>query len=370
MGEPTAPVLPNDAPQDVKDFFDCKGDKLEWKKGKVTWLGLPVDPEVSFEHGKAEGSIDITIDFPLIPKFTLNASVNAAGELVVDTSKIPDLSKIKDGAGPKGVDDAVKNINDWFKKNGKKLKKATYKKGVVVLEKTSIQTAYLPPAAVGAEAVASAPVSDVATRPAVASAAAGGAGLMMAGLLVITVFVGGAIGYTLVAGPGPAAQASATPTTSPTASPSATPTASPTASPTITPEPSVTPEPTATATSGAQAYFAGICARVKHEKLGNFLSYIEWLMYSDYLDVDHFVVTVAGANNGDPVDLVFDPATGAFTGRLGLMSAGEKQIGQVIAVLDDGTPLDITADVIEILGQILGVRFPQQDSFGNACPVD
>jgi hypothetical protein len=125
---------------------------------------------------------------------------------------------------------------------------------------------------------------------------------------------------------------------------------------------------TATATSQPQSAIAGICARVVHRAFGNFLSYIEWLMYWDGIDVDRFVVTVAGANNGDPLDLSFDPATGAWTGRLGLMNPGDKQIGQVIAVLDDGTTIDITADVIEILGEILGVRYPQEDSFGNSCP--
>src|SRR5512141_764962 len=154
MTEPTAPVLPNDAPQDVKDFFDCKGDKLVWEKGKVTWLGLGIDPEVSFEHGTARGSIDITIDFPYTPfKFKVNASVNDAGELVVDTSGIPDLSNIKEGAGKKGVDDAIKNINEWFKKNGKKLKGATFRRGEVTLEKTAIKLAYAPPAEVPATAV-------------------------------------------------------------------------------------------------------------------------------------------------------------------------------------------------------------------------
>src|SRR5690349_25154464 len=113
MGEPAAPVLPQDAPQDVKDFFDCKGDKLEWKKGKVEWLGLGVSPDVSFEHGKEKDSIDVTINFPIVPKFTVNAMVNDAGELVVDTSKIPDLSDWKLPNLKKSVDDAVKNINDW-----------------------------------------------------------------------------------------------------------------------------------------------------------------------------------------------------------------------------------------------------------------
>jgi hypothetical protein len=146
MADPVAPNIPADAPQDVKDFFDCKGDKLVWKKGKVTWLGLGIDPDVSFEHGKEKGTIDITINFGFGISFTLNASVNAAGELTVDTSKIPDLSKVSDKLpGKKDVDNSIKNINDWFKKNGKKLKGATFKRGEVTLEKTATTGAYAPP---------------------------------------------------------------------------------------------------------------------------------------------------------------------------------------------------------------------------------
>jgi hypothetical protein len=51
MTEPTAPQLPANAPQDVKDFFDCKGDRLVWRPGEVTWLGLQVTPDVTFEAG-------------------------------------------------------------------------------------------------------------------------------------------------------------------------------------------------------------------------------------------------------------------------------------------------------------------------------
>ena len=149
MGEPTKPTIPDDAPQDVKDFFDCKGDKLVWKKGKVGWLGLPVDPDVSFEHGKAKDSIDITITFgkpPLGVSFTLNASVNSDGELTVDSTNLPDLSSVSDKLpGKNDFDNSIKNINAWFKKNGKKLKGATLKKGEVTLEKTTTTGTYAPP---------------------------------------------------------------------------------------------------------------------------------------------------------------------------------------------------------------------------------
>lgn len=45
MTEPTAPTIPADAPQDVKDSFDCRGNRLVWRSGEVTWLGLMVTPK-------------------------------------------------------------------------------------------------------------------------------------------------------------------------------------------------------------------------------------------------------------------------------------------------------------------------------------
>src|SRR5438128_11318688 len=110
MGEPTAPVIPEGAPQDVKDFFECKGDKLEWRKGKVEWLTLGFDnpigegkievtPDVSFEHGKAAGSVDITMNMGMGLKGTVNASVNADGQLVVNdvsTALLPFKGKINE----------------------------------------------------------------------------------------------------------------------------------------------------------------------------------------------------------------------------------------------------------------------------------
>ena len=68
-----------------------------WLRGPVTWLGLPVTPDVTFEHGAAAGSININITIGMPPfgkTITLPASVNAAGELVVDTTNVPDLSEL------------------------------------------------------------------------------------------------------------------------------------------------------------------------------------------------------------------------------------------------------------------------------------
>jgi hypothetical protein len=365
MGEPTAPVLPQDAPQDVKDFFDCKGDKLEWKKGKVDWLGLPLSPEISFEHGKAQGSIDITINFPVIPKFTVNASVNDAGELVVDTTNIPDLSDYGLPNLKKSVDDAVANINGWFKKNGKKLKKATYRKGVVTLEKTAIQTAYVPPLQAPTATVALA-----AYEPQQRSMTP-----MLLMILISVVVLGLLTGYLVFGGNGQGGVANASPTPKPTATASASPTPSPTPTPSATPsataEPTPTAAPTPSPTSSLQAYISGVCARVKHSGFGNFVSYIDWVMYWDGFDVDHFVLAIEGTNDDAPVILRYDPAGGDWTARLGLHAAGDKTITQLVAILADGTPIDITDALVELLQtDVLSVRYPQEDTFGVCFDVN
>src|SRR3990172_8046458 len=146
MTEPTAPDIPDSAPPEVKDFFQCRGNTLAWQPGEVTWLGLPVTPTVTFGEGATAGSVNINVSLAGgLVSFTLPASVNAAGELVVDTSSVPDLSEWGLG-GRNDVDAAIQNINEWFKKNGKKLKPATFAGGAVTLEKTPIAVVGLPPA--------------------------------------------------------------------------------------------------------------------------------------------------------------------------------------------------------------------------------
>ena len=147
MADPPPPNIPADAPQDVKDFFECKGDKLVWKKGKVSWLTIKVSddvevtPEVSFEHGKAAGSVQISVSLAGVSG-TVGASVNAEGQLVVDDVSLL-LKPFKDK-----INDAVKTINEWFKHNKKKLKPAVLKKGEVTLAKTATTLGYAPPAVI------------------------------------------------------------------------------------------------------------------------------------------------------------------------------------------------------------------------------
>ncbi|MEP7158538.1 MAG: hypothetical protein ABI797_03865, partial [Chloroflexota bacterium] len=188
MADPTPPNIPADAPQEVKDFFDCKGSTLLWTPGEVTWLGLNLTPSVTFAPGATPGSVNINVSaLGGMVTFTLPDSVNAAGELVVDTTSVPDLSDWGLG-GRSDIDAAIKRINDWFKHNGKKLKPARLSGGNVTLEK-------VPAAAVPATVPAIAPVKPPSPTPPPPPAtgtppSTGGGWCSMLMVLVLLMFVG------------------------------------------------------------------------------------------------------------------------------------------------------------------------------------
>lgn len=382
MTEPTAPQIPADAPQDVKDFFDCRGNTLVWRSGEVSWLGLKVTPTVDFAPG-VNGSVTIRVSIlGGMVSFDLPASVNAAGELVVDASSVPDLSDWGVG-GRADIDAAIKRINDWFKHNGKKLRPATLRNGAVTLEKTPIGTA----AATAVPVVPQPPVSPTPSTPKTtpvvpvtppSQTPSGGGCSLLGGLLVLMLFsaiaLGAGVGFVYFGGPGPAAQASATPSASPIASPTTSPAPSPTttvaasltagasATPTVAP----TPSPAASATATPGPLVAAACVRVVHQAVGDFISYLDWYVYLSDEDIDYLEVVVEGANNDEPIDLQFDTASGAYYGILGLHAAGAKKILSATVVLEDGTEIDVTDDLAHALGgKTLVVRYPQQDSFGD-----
>lgn len=398
MTDPQQPQVPPDAPEDVRKFFDCTGTKMEWKPGKVTWLGLPVDPDVEFEHGAAPGTINLKITVGMPPlagvTFTLPASVNASGELTVDTSSVPDLSGISDQLpGRQSIDDAIKNLNDWFKKNGYKLKPAVFKKGVVTLEKTAIGAAPVPAGVVPGAGGKTEPVKPTTPPPPPAPPPVmgtppqkePGGGCSLLGMLMLLLFLGvvalgGGIGFVFLGGqpPGPSATAVAVATASPSPAPTASPTieltASPTASPTesaaATPSPAQTASPSATATPSPAAVgeITAVCVRVYHDELEDFLSFLDWFIWWTGDDVDSFEITVLGANNDESVLLEYSPVLGAWRAQLGLMEPGEKQITSLVAHMTNGQTVDLTPELIGAFGsEEFTVRFPQQDSFGD-CP--
>lgn len=351
MTEPKAPVAPEGAPPELKDFFDCKGDVLRWQPGKVTWLGLPVDPQVSFEHGAAQGGVNIKVTIGAPPfgiSFSLPAAVDSSGQLTVDTTSIPDGVP-----GKEALDGWVRDLNAWFRKNGKKLKPAVLKGGAVTLEKTAIAGSPPANAVAGLGGVTAQPTKPAVPAPTPAGGKSeekqppGGGWCSLLGLLLLGVIaVGAAIGIGLMsfaayAPPSsPGAPASASPRPAPTsqatlsttpARPTAPPTKAPTATPTISPTAPSTERPTAAPSLPVGAVLESVCVWVYHEPLGEFVSFLDFAMWWHGVDFFYLELTIKDANNDDPVQLVFNPEQGSWEGKLGLSAPGTKQIISLIA---------------------------------------
>jgi hypothetical protein len=192
---------------------------------------------------------------------------------------------------------------------------------------------------------------------------------LFAGVIV----VGASIGFALLGGP--ADRPFNTPTvTMPPATPTieaTTPTATATPTPTSTPTPTPTPSTGALATPSGQIALTldQVCVRVVHQPLEEFLSHMDWLIWMTGGEVHHFELTIEGANNGEPVVLTYDPVAQAWTGQVGLLSAGDKRILELVAYLNDGSTEDLTSELAPKLGgsDLLTVRYPQEDTFGD-CP--
>jgi hypothetical protein len=140
--KPKPPRLPDDAPQDVKDFVDCKGDSLELRPGELKWLPVPDfakaagAPTATFEAGTAAGSIKVTLSWTII---SLKVTVSVRdGKLDVDTTEIPEFT----GLGPK-IKKWADDLNAWLAHNKKKLGAATLRDGKVTLSKVA-ETAMAP----------------------------------------------------------------------------------------------------------------------------------------------------------------------------------------------------------------------------------
>lgn len=153
------PDLPKGAPKELVDFVDCKADSYTIAPGKIGWLPkegigeyLP-DPEVSFaEDPNKKGTFNVSVT--LGKKFTFPGTIKD-GKLEVDSSTAP-LDKIK-----QGIDNWVKNLNDWLEAKGRKLEGATIKDGKLTVTKAAVappakgvkQGAFLPNVPMGEKVV-------------------------------------------------------------------------------------------------------------------------------------------------------------------------------------------------------------------------
>ena len=141
MGDPQPPQLPAKAPQGLKDFIDCKVQAVTIAKGKVDWLDLGddvPDSDLSFEPGDAPGSAKIGIGVFGLTVVSVPASVDANGQLVVDTSVLSgvNIDAIKNAKD--ALDKAVRDLNDWLKYKGKKFGPPVIKNGGITLTKVPI----------------------------------------------------------------------------------------------------------------------------------------------------------------------------------------------------------------------------------------
>lgn len=131
-GKAKPPQLPKDAPQDVKDFVDCKSDKVTLdptKKGflpEIPVIGAP-DVTVAPVAGKP-GTAKVTLKKTglLDTSFTLTVT---NGHLAADTTGVtPQL--VKDA-----IDRWVKRYNDWLDANNRKLDGLSVDKGTATVTK-------------------------------------------------------------------------------------------------------------------------------------------------------------------------------------------------------------------------------------------
>jgi hypothetical protein len=150
MGDkPQPPQLPKDVPADIRDFFECKTATVTLKDGALTWLNLPEDlksamkegakPKLTIAPGATPGSATIMVSIPtkvgIDVSFELPATI-AKGQLNVDTSESYLPQGIKDGIGQ-----SVKELNDWFKANGKGFGPPAFGKNQVALSKVDLAPA-------------------------------------------------------------------------------------------------------------------------------------------------------------------------------------------------------------------------------------
>ena len=163
------------------------------------------------------------------------------------------------------------------------------------------------------------------------------------------------------------------PTATPIVSGPVTPTVQPqpTASATQLPRPSATAtqtptgSPTAVASLPATAMLDSVCIFVHHQRFGDFVSFFDFAMWWSGVDFYYLELTIKEANNDAPIQLVLDPEDGSWRGKFGLNAAGTKQIVSLIAHFPDGSQLDLTADLIDHLGDDeFEVRHPQEDVLG------
>lgn len=146
MGDkPQPPQLPKDVPADIRDFFECKSATVTLKDGALGWITLPDElksamkegakPKLTIAPGATPGSATVTVSLPtklMDVSFSLPATIKD-GQLNVDTSE-----SYLPGSFKEGISQSVKELNDWFKANGKGFGPPAFGKNQVALSKVDL----------------------------------------------------------------------------------------------------------------------------------------------------------------------------------------------------------------------------------------
>jgi len=232
-----APSLPKGIPDDLRKFLACETNQVTLKDGEISWFSVKgsdlvpasmaeyvpdklmngtVHPSMSITPDPAapgKASVRIGMDVPGLG--TVGPSVPASvenGSLNVDTSSLP--RSLKDR-----IDSAVKNLNDWFKGNGKGFGPPTFGKGSTKLTKIDLKPATQattpPPPPPPGPPKAPVVVPPPTTAPPISAGCLGVVGLGLAGLLIGGIVLFGGSGTGLFgAGPSGSQGSMSTATTS------------------------------------------------------------------------------------------------------------------------------------------------------------
>ena len=94
-----------------------------------------------------------------------------------------------------------------------------------------------------------------------------------------------------------------------------------------------------------------VCIRVIHANFGEFISYLDFLLwlFGDE-DVEFIEVIILGANDDEPLIVELSPED-IWWGKFGLRESGEKEIVSVVVHFTDGG----TEDITDMVGNDVGV---------------
>jgi hypothetical protein len=139
MADPVDPSLslPDEVPDEIRDFVACRATSLTLKDGELAWvplgrLPIPGKPSLSIVPGDQPGTATLTVSLGWVFSASVRASVTD-GRLAIDTSSLPGSAAMRDG-----IQAAIRDVNDWFRTKGKQLGPPAIARGSVILTKVDL----------------------------------------------------------------------------------------------------------------------------------------------------------------------------------------------------------------------------------------